>query len=94
MALEVNRKQLMIEVSILIFLFIALLSFLTYQVISTNKAHTTFEGYCKWRGLGVESKSDTFGYCKDTKTGEIYKMVLFENKWYLDGDLPCGFLCL
>lgn len=65
---------------------------MAYQIITTYKAHETFEGYCKWRGLVVENKSSTYGYCKNLSTNKEYKMVLLKNRWYLDGDLPCGFL--
>lgn len=63
------------------------------QAITTYYAHDTFESYCAWRGLVVESKSTDFGYCKNPKTGKLSKIVLYKGRWYLDGDLPCGFLC-
>ena len=67
---------------------ILLSAFVYFQIRTIQKAHETFDGYCKWRGLEVVSKSDTFGYCKDAKNGKEFKIVLFNNKWYLDGDLP------
>ena len=84
-------KIIIIVCSVLILLFGA---FVTYQVITTNLAHNTFDGYCKWRGLTVVSQTSDYGYCKNETNGMQYKMVLYQGKWYLDGDLPCGFLCL
>lgn len=67
--------------------------FLLYEIITTYKAHETFDGYCRWRGLTVENRTSGFGYCKNPHTEKEYKIVLFKGRWYLDGDLPCGFLC-
>ena len=88
-----NKKKKII-ISIVVTLFILFGIFVIYEIITTYNAHKTFEGYCKWRGLAVESKSANFGFCKNFNIDKEYKIVLFENKWYLDGDLPCGFLCL
>lgn len=86
----INKKNLL-PVSIIIVIFGI---FIADKIITTYKAHETFEGYCKWRGLEVENKATNYGYCKDSATGKEYKMVLFKGRWYLDGDLPCGFLCV
>jgi hypothetical protein len=89
--MKLPNKKILMPALIAIFLFGA---FAAYQVITINRAHETFEGYCKWRGLVVESKSTDYGYCKNPASGQEFKMILFANgKWYLDGDLPCGFLC-
>jgi len=61
-------------------------------VITTYEAHATFEGYCQWRYLEVVNQSSDFGYCKDAISGQIFKMVLVNNRWYLDGDLPNNWL--
>jgi len=72
----------------------AFMIFLTFTVgfivssLIVVKAHKTFDGYCHWRGLEVVNKSADYGYCKSTVSGREYKIVLFKNKWYLDGDLP------
>lgn len=34
-----------------------------------------------------------FDYIKNTVRGQTIKIVKFDNRWFLDGDLPCGFLC-
>ncbi len=86
---SIFKKNILI-ISILVIVFGA---FMIYEMIQTYKAHETFDGYCKWRGLIVESKSSDYGYCKNPQNNEEIKIVLFKNRWYLDGDLPCGFLC-
>jgi hypothetical protein len=69
-------------------LIILLGIFAFIQIKTIQKAHEAFDGYCKWRGLEIVSKSDNFGYCRDAKSGKEFKMILFDGKWYLDGDLP------
>ena len=63
------------------------------QILYLRKAHSTFEDYYAFRGCTqpVEIRSD-YGICK-VGNGQTIKIVKFQNKWYLDGDLPCGFLC-
>jgi hypothetical protein len=83
-----KNKKLIFASCILISIIFA--GFIFYQVITTYKAHETFEGYCKWRGLVPINKSADYGWCKNEISGETYKMVLFNNRWYLEGDLPNG----
>ena len=62
--------------------------FLAYTVYATNLAHTTFERYYAFRGcVQLIDKTDTYGDCK-LANGQTIKMVLINNKWYLDGDGP------
>lgn len=64
-----------------------------YQVVMLNKAHSTFENYYAFRGCTkLISKTDEAGFCQ-ISSGQIIKIVKFKNRWFLDGDLPCGFLC-
>lgn len=79
-----KNKKLFIA-SILI--SILCVSFVSYEFVTTYTSHSTFEGYCQWRGLTVVNKSADFGYCQD-ENGNVFKMVLVNNRWYLDGDLP------
>jgi hypothetical protein len=57
-----------------------------------HKAHSTFENYYKFRGcVQLLQRTDTYGICK-VNSGETIKIVKYQNKWYLDGDLPvCTF---
>ena len=84
-----HKKKLLV----LCFVIVLFGIFVIYNMITTYKAHETFEGYCQRRGLVVEKKESDYGYCKNLRTGKEYKIVLFKGRWYLDGDLPCGFLC-
>ena len=62
-------------------------------VLILKKAHSSFENYYAFRGCTeLVSKTADAGYCK-TASGQTIKIVKFQGKWYLDGDLPCGFLC-
>jgi len=84
-----ERKNLIILVSVLVILAIA---FGIYWVQLLHKAHSTFENYYAFRGCArlLEKKND-YGICK-TSSGETIKIVKYQNKWYLDGDLPvCDF---
>ena len=86
------RKNLLIILAVII-IFCALGFFVIHQMTTTYNAHNTFDGYCKWRGLVVVNKFSDYGYCQDLRTGKEFKIVLYNGRWFLDGDLPCGFLC-
>lgn len=87
-----KKKILIISLIFSILLFLLIVGFMIYQVITTYQAHATFEGYCQWRGLEVVNQSSDFGYCNDAISGQVYKMVLFDGRWYLNGDLPNNWL--
>jgi hypothetical protein len=62
--------------------------FLITTIYKTNQAHTSFDSYYAFRGCTtLIEKTDTYGTCT-IGNGQQIKMVLFEGKWYLDGDLP------
>ncbi len=72
---------------------IAILGLGSYQVLTLNKAHSTFTNYAAFRGCTqIVSRNTTSGTCK-TADGNTVNIVNFKDKWYLAGDLPCGFLC-
>lgn len=53
-----------------------------------RKAHSSFENYYNFRGcVQLLEKTDTYGICK-LSSGQTIKIVKYQNKWYLDGDLP------
>lgn len=83
-----KKKILIVSLIISIVLVLLVFGFMTYQVITTYEAHGTFDGYCKWRGLEIVNQSNDFGYCRDAVSGQVFKIVLFNGRWYLDGDLP------
>ena len=74
-------------VSVVIIVFII---FCVYWILYLQKAHSTFENYFAFRGcVELVQKTDTYGLCK-LNSGEIIKIVEYQNKWFLDGDLPLG----
>jgi len=58
------------------------------QIFYLRKAHGTFENYYAFRGcVQLLEKTEDYGICK-TNTAQIIKIVKYQDKWYLDGDLP------
>jgi hypothetical protein len=58
------------------------------QWLYLRKAHSTFENYYAFRGcVQLLEKTADYGICK-TNSGQRIKIVEYQNKWYLDGDLP------
>jgi len=89
----IKRNNVMVIVSWIAALVVIIVVFAIWQVTLLNKAHSTFENYYNFRGCTqLLDKTDVSGTCL-TKSGEAIKIVKFNDKWYLDGDLPCGFLC-
>ncbi|HEX8923636.1 MAG TPA: hypothetical protein VF828_02790 [Patescibacteria group bacterium] len=65
-----------------------------YQILYLKKAHSTFENYYAFRGcVQLVEKTQDYGICK-TKTNQTIKIVKFDGRWFLDGDLPCKFFCI
>jgi hypothetical protein len=80
---------------IIIVLFAGILVFIfgIYQILYLQKAHSTFEDYYVFRGCTqLLARTEDYGLCK-LSNGQTIRIVKFQGKWYLDGDLPCGFLC-
>jgi len=76
-------------------IFILLLIFIygLNQITYLQKVHSTFENYYAFRDCAtLIKKTNQYGVCR-TESGQTIKIVKFRGKWYLDGDLPCGFLC-
>jgi hypothetical protein len=82
--------------AVMICIFLALIAIFIFginQVLFLKKAHSSFENYYAFRGCSqLLKKTKDFGICK-TISGQTIKIVKFQNRWFLDGDLPCGFLC-
>lgn len=87
------KKKTIIAIFLVGILFFV---FMVSRVLEVRTAHATFENYYAFRGCSeLLQRGEDFGLCK-TDTGQTIKIVKFENKWYLDGDLPvCTFgVCL
>jgi len=81
-----NVRIFLIAVSIILFLLIITAGI--YQFITVSRAHETFENYYSFRGCAeLINRTSEYGYCK-TNSGETIKIVEYNHKWYLDGDLP------
>lgn len=79
-----NKKIVTITLLAVILVFI----FMVNQWFYLRKAHSTFENYYAFRGcVQLLKKAEDYGICK-TNTGQTIKIVKYEDKWYLDGDLP------
>ncbi len=81
------KKKFLIIAGILVIILIALGA---EQFFVLRKAHSTFENYYAFRGcVQLIQRTYDYGICK-TKSGQTIKIVKYQGKWYLDGDLPCG----
>lgn len=79
-------------ITIGIVLVLLCVGFVLWQSHQLKIAHSTFENYAAFRGCKqITSQTDTEGTCV-TNSGENIKIVKFDNRWFLDGDLPvCAF---
>lgn len=67
---------------------VMILTFGVNQWLYLRNAHSTFENYYAFRGCTqLLNKTNEYGICK-TNSGETIKIVKYQDKWYLDGDLP------
>ena len=82
--MTVSKRTWVIGIGILVLL----VGFLSRKIYATNLAHTTFERYYAFRGCAhLIDRTDTYGNCT-LANGQQIKIVLYKNRWYLDGDLP------
>ena len=80
-----EKRPLLILIYVVI---LAIVAFGVYQIQMLKVAHSSFNNYYNFRGcVQLLEKTDTYGICK-LSSGQIIKLVKFNNKWYLDGDLP------
>jgi hypothetical protein len=90
--LAISRKHTVIAISIIALSVVINLAIAQFFIV--QNAHTSFENYYKFRGCStLVSKSIDSAVCK-LSSGESIKIVLYQNKWYLDGDLPSGLFSL
>lgn len=88
MMVNIRKHKLAAVVVLLVLAFIV--AFAVSQVFFLRNAHSTFENYYAFRGcVQLLDKTDTYGTCR-TDSGQVIKIVEFNGKWYLDGDLPWG----
>ena len=81
-----NKKKIIFSIIIVLVVVGIVLSAKQYLIL--RKAHSSFENYYNFRGcVQLIDKTDTSGTCI-TSSGQTIKIVEYNNKWYLDGDLP------
>ena len=82
-----DHKMLLLSLAVIL---LVLIGFGVYQVRLLHKAHSSFANYYSFRGCTqLLEKTPTYGICK-TASGQTIKIVSYQGKWYLDGDLPKG----
>ncbi len=85
-----ENKKIKVVIVIGALIIIALAILVGWQFFVLRKAHSTFENYYAFRGCAqLISRTDNYGICK-TYSGQVIKIVKFNNKWFLDNDLPWG----
>ncbi len=81
-------KKLFLGLGVLLILVIVV--FGVFQIYTVDKAHSTFENYYAFRGCSqLISKTADSATCA-LSSGKTIKIVEYDDKWYLDGDLPCS----
>lgn len=77
------------EIELWIFLIAVMLIFFAInRWIFVTNAHKTFENYYAFRGwTKLLKRTNDYALCK-VNNDQTIKIVKFNNKWYLDGDLP------
>ena len=86
-----TRKIVLVSsLTVAIILFFIFVYMALYQVANVQVAHSSFDNYYKFRGcVSLINRTSSYGYCS-LASGEIIKIVEYNGKWYLDGDLPNG----
>lgn len=86
------RKRTLIVAATIVLALI--MNVLVWQVFTLHNAHSSLSNYAKFRGcVSMLSQSDSVATCR-LQSGNTIKMVKYNNKWYLDGDLPQGIFSL
>ena len=80
------RNKIVIVIAAIIIVII--LAFGIGYWLYLRKAHSTFENYYAFRGcVQLISTTTDSGTCR-TSSGQVIKIVEYQDKWYLSGDLP------
>ena len=85
---KIFTKKVTGSFAVICFIIIATMGIYWMHIL--NVAHSSFENYYNFRGCTeLIGKTDTYGVCQ-ISSGKTIKIVKYEDKWYLDGDLPYG----
>ncbi len=70
-----------------IIILVAIATFVIWQFITLQKAHSSFINYAAFRGCtDITSQTATSGTCT-LANGQSITMVQVNGRWYLQGDL-------
>ncbi len=84
--MTVQKKRTLVILAAIIAVLAVILG--VSQWIMLRRAHSSFDNYYAFRGCTqLLQKTDTYGVC-ETGSGQTIKIVEYQGKWYLDGDLP------
>lgn len=83
-----DKKKIIIFGIVAIILAVVVLILAVNYFLYLRKAHSTFDNYYVFRGCAqLLEKTDSYGTCQ-LASGQTITIVKFNNKWYLNGDLP------
>jgi hypothetical protein len=94
--IKISKKLLLVLGIFLVVIGLIVANLLSNYFFFLRRAHSSFENYYAFRGCKeLLQKTDSYGICR-TDDGNTIKIVLYNGRWYLDGDLPvCYFnICL
>lgn len=84
MKLLKDKKAVTITFLVIVLVFVFMLN----QWLYLRKAHSTFENYAIFRGcVQLLERTQNYGICK-INNGQTIKIIKYNDRWYLDGDLP------
>jgi hypothetical protein len=82
------RKNIVMAAAVLTALTLIAVAFGVYWVQYLKVAHSTFENYYAFRGcVQLVERTDVYGVCR-ISSGQTITIVKYDNRWFLDGDLP------
>ena len=88
-----RRILIVAGLTLAVVILLAFFGFCLYQFETLQLAHSSFENYYNFRGcIHLINKTSTYGYCS-LASGQIIKLVEYNGRWYLDGDLQCSGFC-
>ena len=87
-----NLLKNKLAVIIILILLVIILLLAANQVLFLRRAHSSFANYYAFRGCAqlLATTTDS-GTCR-TDSGQIIKIVKWNGRWYLDGNLPTCWL--
>ena len=84
------KLWLKIAIPIVTLGIVACVALACWQLQVLKTAHSTFDNYYAFRGCTkLLERTSTYGICA-TSSGATIKIVLYQGRWFLDGDLPCA----